>query len=83
MGALQLSTLLQMVAAGSGISLVPRMSVAQRPEGVVFLPFRGMTPHREINALRNASHYQSKAALAVAEIGRELVRGAIQGGRAD
>ncbi|HWQ90624.1 MAG TPA: LysR substrate-binding domain-containing protein [Clostridia bacterium] len=72
-GVLQLGTLLEMVAAGTGISLVPRMAVGQQVKGVVFRPFQEMVPVREINLLRNASRYQSKAALAVAEIGRRLV----------
>jgi hypothetical protein len=40
-----------------------------------------VAPHREINLLKNASHYQSKAAMAVAEIARALVREAIEGSR--
>jgi LysR family transcriptional regulator, hydrogen peroxide-inducible genes activator len=81
-GALQLSTLLELVAAGGGISLVPHMAV--RPataNGCVFLPFRGVTPKREINLLRNASHYMGKAALAVAELGKELIGEAVAGDR--
>ena len=76
-GALQLSTLLEMVAASAGISLVPSMSAMGHRPGVVFIPFRGVVPRREINLLRNASHYQSKAALAVAEIARDQLRRAM------
>src|SRR5688572_22747182 len=65
-GALQLTTLLAMVSAGRGISLVPKMGLNKwsAEEGCVFLPFKGVEPKREINLLRNALQYQSKAATA-------------------
>jgi LysR family hydrogen peroxide-inducible transcriptional activator len=78
-GALQLSTLLAMVSAGRGISLVPRMSVKKWGErtGCVFREFKGVQPKREINLLRNAQHYQSKAAVSVALIAKEVLTEAI------
>jgi LysR family hydrogen peroxide-inducible transcriptional activator len=78
-GALQLSTLLGMVAAGRGISLVPCMAMNNRAAhaGYVFLKFKGVQPRREINLLRNAQHYQSKAAVTVATIAKEVLREAI------
>jgi LysR family hydrogen peroxide-inducible transcriptional activator len=80
-GALQLTTLLAMVSAGRGVSLVPKMGVKRWGEesGCVFLPFKGVEPKREINLLRNALHYQSKAATAVAEVAREVLCEAIGG----
>lgn len=78
-GALQLSTLLGMVSAGHGISVVPQMAMKKWREqsGCVFLPFKGVEPKREINLLRNAQHYQSKAAMVVAEVAKEAVHEAI------
>jgi len=80
-GALQLTTLLAMVSAGRGISLVPKMGVNgwREQSGCVFLPFKGVEPKREINLLRNALHYQSKAATAAAEVAREVLCEAISG----
>lgn len=80
-GALQLTTLLGMVSAGRGISLVPKMALKQCGDngGCAFVPFKGVEPTREINLLRNAMHYQSKAAMAVAQVGREVLRETING----
>ncbi|MHC1768063.1 MAG: LysR family transcriptional regulator [Verrucomicrobiia bacterium] len=78
-GVLQLGTLLEMIAAGAGITLVPRMVVPSSVDGVLFRSFRGIVPVREINLLRHSSRYQSKAALAVALIGRAIVCAAVQG----
>ncbi len=73
LGILQLSTLLTLVGSGLGISLIPRMAVpACHAPGCVFLRFNGAEPKREINLLRNTLHYQSKAAIAVADICRKL-----------
>ena len=79
--ALQLVTLLAMVSAGGGISLVPKLAknILDEKTGCVFLPFKGVEPKREINLLRNAQHYQSRAAMAVAEVGREVLCEAIGG----
>jgi LysR family transcriptional regulator, hydrogen peroxide-inducible genes activator len=79
-GALQLTTILAMVSAGRGISLVPKLALsgcAPNICGCTFLPFKGVVPKREINLLRNALHYQSKAAMAVAQVGREVLTNAI------
>lgn len=79
--ALQLTTLLAMVSAGRGISLVPKMAAGSSAEksGCVFLPFKGVQPKREINLLRNAQHYQSKAAVAATQVAREVLCDAIGG----
>jgi LysR family hydrogen peroxide-inducible transcriptional activator len=78
--ALQLVTLLAMVSAGRGISLVPVMArnAFEDRNACVFLRFKGVEPKREINLLRNAQHYQSRAAMAVAEVGREVLREALE-----
>jgi len=73
-GVLQLTTLMAMVTAGSGISLIPKMAVGNRTRGCVFVKFKGVEPTREINLLRNSSHHQSKAAQAVADLARNLFR---------
>ncbi|MGZ8900925.1 MAG: LysR substrate-binding domain-containing protein, partial [Limisphaerales bacterium] len=77
--AVQLSTLLALVSAGRGISLVPKTALKTfgADTGCVFLPFKGVQPRREINLLRNALHYQSKAALSVAHLSRDVLRDAI------
>jgi LysR family transcriptional regulator, hydrogen peroxide-inducible genes activator len=78
-GALQLATLLAMVSAGRGISLVPKMGVKKWRTGeeCAFLPFKGVEPKREINLLRNSLHYQSKAATVTAEAARQVLCEAI------
>lgn len=65
----QLRTLVEMVAAGMGVSLVPRM-VADRDgsDGCVFLPFAPPVPVREITLIRNPMRYQSGAAAAFAAL---------------
>jgi LysR family hydrogen peroxide-inducible transcriptional activator len=80
-GALQLTTLLAMVSAGRGISLIPKMAFNRwgKRGGCVFLPFKGVEPKREINVLRNSQQYQSKAAMAVTQVGREVLCEAITG----
>ena len=77
--AIQLITLLAMVSAGHGISLVPQLAknILEKKTGCVFLRFKGVEPKREINLLRNAQHYQSRAAMAAAEVGREVLHEAI------
>lgn len=76
-GVIQLGTLLAIVAAGAGISLVPRMAVAHAAEKVAFRSLSDVVPEREINLLRNTSRYQAKAALAVAEIARVVLQEAL------
>jgi LysR family hydrogen peroxide-inducible transcriptional activator len=77
--ALQLTTLLAMVSAGRGISLIPKLAVTtwRNTTGCVFLPFKGVEPKREINWLRNSQHYQSKAALSVAHLSKQVLQAAI------
>lgn len=45
--ATSLETLRQMVAAGSGITLMPRMSM-RKGDGIVYIPFAGNAPSRSI-----------------------------------
>jgi LysR family transcriptional regulator, hydrogen peroxide-inducible genes activator len=66
-----LCTVLGMVAAGLGISVVPKMLVAHEKEsGCVFLPFAGIPPERELNLIRSPQRYQTKASAAFAELAR-------------
>jgi LysR family hydrogen peroxide-inducible transcriptional activator len=61
----QLSTIANMVAAGIGVSIVPRMMVKhQETPGCVSLPFAPPVPERELNFLHNPLRFQSKAAAA-------------------
>lgn len=70
----QLATLLASVSAGKGAALVPAMAVdSERSRGCVFLPFRKLRPGRELNLVRNAVRYQTKAAAAVGTAARDLV----------
>lgn len=72
---MQLSTIMAMIAAGQGVSLIPLMAVAhERNRGCVFLPLREPEPRREINVLRSASHYHSKVVSAFAEIARQTIQ---------
>ena len=59
----QLTTIAHMVAAGIGVSIVPRMMLKhQTTPGCVTLPFAPPAPQREINFLYNPLRFQSKAA---------------------
>ena len=82
-GALQLATLLAMVSAGRGVSLIPKTAARALREssGCAFLPFKAAKPTRELNLLRNTLHYRSKACIAVSEITAETIQRAI--GRTD
>jgi DNA-binding transcriptional LysR family regulator len=61
----QLTTIARMVAAGIGVSIVPRMMVKhQATPGCVSLPFAAPVPERELNFLYNPLRFQSKAAAA-------------------
>lgn len=76
--AAQLPTLVAMVAAGQGVSLLPAMAVAhERGQGCAFLPLGELAPRREINLLRNPARFQSKAASVVATLAREIVSRAV------
>lgn len=76
--ALQLSTVVGMVAAGQGVSLLPAMAVAhEQGRGCAFLPLPGAPPEREINALHNPARFQSRAAVAVAKLARRVLLEAV------
>jgi len=61
----QLGTIVNMVAAEIGISIVPQMMVKhQAIPGCVSLPFAPPVPERELNLLYNPLRFQSKAAAA-------------------
>lgn len=67
--AVQLSTIVAMVAAGQGISLLPAMAVPhEQGRGCVFVSLGDSAPEREINLLRNPLRYRSKAASAFVEV---------------
>ncbi len=76
--AVQLSTIVAMVAAGQGVSLLPAMAVPyEQGKGCAFLPLGEFSPQREINLLRHPGRFQSRAAEAVAALAREVVSGAV------
>lgn len=76
--AVQLSTIVAMVAAGQGVSLLPAMAVPyEQGKGCVFLSLRAFAPQREINLLRNPARFQSRAAVAAAEVARRVVSEAV------
>src|SRR5438034_4120898 len=61
----QLETIANMVAAGLGVSIVPRLMVDHQViPGCVTLPFAPPVPERELNVLYNPLRFQSKAAAA-------------------
>ena len=71
---LQISTMLELVAAGRGICFLPAMAKdKERAEGCVFVKVRGNPPRREINILRNNSRYQTKGVSAVSSLVREIL----------
>jgi LysR family hydrogen peroxide-inducible transcriptional activator len=75
----QLSTILAMVAAGHGISMIPAMAEPhEKGKGCVFLSLRTSALHREINLLRNPARYQSRSAAAVAKLAHQTILEAIQ-----
>ena len=70
----QLCTVVGLVAAGLGVSLVPHMMVSHEKEsGCVFLPFAGTAPERELNWIRNPQRYQSKASVAFTDCAVSLL----------
>ncbi|HEV7867314.1 MAG TPA: LysR family transcriptional regulator [Chthoniobacteraceae bacterium] len=76
--AVQLSTVIAMVAAGQGISLVPAMAVPlETGRGCAFVPLGDSAPQREINILRNPVRFRSKAAAAFSEVARETIGQAV------
>jgi LysR family transcriptional regulator, hydrogen peroxide-inducible genes activator len=72
--ALQVATLLAMVAAGRGVCFLPEMAVEhEKAAGCAFVELRGKPPEREINLLRNVSRYQSRAVAAFCAVAREEI----------
>ena len=56
--ATSLETLRHMVAAGVGMTLIPQLA-CKKNDGIVYIPFRGMAPKREIGIVwRNSSARQ-------------------------
>ena len=81
--AVQITTLVAMVAAGQGISLVPAMAIPrEKDQGCMFLCLRTSAPQREINVLRNPARYQSQAATAVSTLARRTVSQIVAAGLA-
>ena len=81
--AVQITTLVAMVAAGQGISLLPAMAIPREQDrGCVFLGLRASAPRREINVLRNPARYQSQAAAAVSALARRTVSEVVAAGQA-
>jgi DNA-binding transcriptional LysR family regulator len=63
----QLTTIVGMVGAGLGLSLVPQMMVAgESNKGCRFLQFAAPIPTRHLNIVHNPLRFQSKAAMAFA-----------------
>lgn len=80
---LQISTLLVLVAAGQGISLLPAMARGHiAGTGCVLLPFRVQGPSRAINLARNYARYHGKAAAVIAGLVRRCVAELIAPARA-
>jgi len=74
LNAFQLSTVLALVAAGHGVSLVPAMAIPyERGWNCIFRKMRSSIPAREINVIRNPARFWSKATAAVSEIARAIV----------
>jgi LysR family hydrogen peroxide-inducible transcriptional activator len=72
--ALQVATLLAMVAVGRGVCFLPKMAVEhEKAAGCAFVELRGKPPEREINLLRNVSRYKSRAVAAFCEVAREEI----------
>jgi DNA-binding transcriptional LysR family regulator len=63
----QLTTIVGMVGAGLGLSLVPQMMAeGEGNKGCRFVPFVAPVPTRPLNIIRNPLRFQSKAATAFA-----------------
>lgn len=56
----QFATLLAMVAANAGVSVVPKMAVEQR-DGCCFIPIADQGAFRRIGVVRLRQHFQSRA----------------------
>lgn len=72
--ALQLGTLLALVASGRGISFIPTMAAGkEKADGCILAPIRSKPPEREINLLRNSSRYQTRAISGFSAVTRNLL----------
>lgn len=69
------TTILNLVATGVGVALVPGLALATPPPGVVVIPLSGPPVVRNIQAAVHASEYRAPAATAMLEILRELSSG--------
>jgi LysR family hydrogen peroxide-inducible transcriptional activator len=70
----QLITIIRMVRAGLGLSLVPQMMADDEGnKGCRFLPFVGPVPTRKLNIVRNPLRFQSKAAVSFTAIAKANV----------
>jgi LysR family hydrogen peroxide-inducible transcriptional activator len=56
----QFTTILAMVAAGTGVSLVPQMAVEQRP-GCRFIPLADEGAYRRVGIVQLKQHFRSRA----------------------
>jgi DNA-binding transcriptional LysR family regulator len=64
----QLVTIASMVAAGLGVTVIPKMMVeSEFTRGCVAVPFARPVPTRELTLLRNPLRFESKAAAAFRE----------------
>lgn len=80
LSAVQVSTLVAMIAAEQGISMLPAMAVPhERGHGCAFVPFKDSPPEREINLLRNPARYWSRAAEGFTNIVSRTVAESIAG----
>lgn len=71
---IQISSVVAMVAAEQGVSMIPAMAVPhERGRGCVFVPFKDAPPEREINIIRNPARYWCKAAEAFTETVRRML----------
>ena len=68
----QVSTVLQMVAEGVGVSLLPEMVLRSAPaDQVVFLPIKGIQASREVALARRRDHQLSELAVLFSDLVRK------------
>jgi len=73
--AAHLGTILEMVAQGIGLSLVPRtFEPIAAARGCRWVPLRDPIPKRDINLLLHNLRYRTRATLAFAELARQTAR---------
>jgi len=68
----QFATILAMVAAGTGVSVVPEMAVERRP-GCIFLPLSDAAAFRRVGVVQRKRHFRSRAQRAFLQHLRESV----------